>query len=115
MTRIKRGVQSRKKHKKIFALTKGFKWLRKNVFKLAKQAAIKAGQNAYRDRRRKKRDFRNLWIIRINAALKEHNLQYSRFIYQLQNAHIRINRKMLAELAAKDPDVFKNIVEKLQK
>ncbi|HPO06332.1 MAG TPA: 50S ribosomal protein L20, partial [Candidatus Gracilibacteria bacterium] len=90
----------------------GFRWLRKNVFKLAKQAVIKAGTNAYRDRRLKKRDFRRLWISRINAALAKHQVQYSRFIYNLQNSHIRLNRKMLADLAAQHSEIFDAVVAK---
>ena len=104
-----------KKHKKIISLAKGYKWLRKNVFKLAKQAVMKAGTNSYRDRRLKKRSFRQLWIQRISAALELHNVKYSRFIYNLQNSHIRLNRKMLADLAAQNPEVFTAVVEKTKK
>lgn len=98
--------------KKIFKQAKGFRGKRKNVFKLAKNAVMKAGQNAYRDRRLKKRTFHQLWILRINAACREHEMKYSRFIYGLELAGIEINRKMLAELAVNHSDVFKEIVEK---
>ena len=115
MARVKRGVTTRRRHKKIIAMAKGFKWLRKNVFKLAKQAVVKAGVNSYRDRRRKKRDFRRLWIQRINAALTAHGEKYSRFIYNLQNSHIRLNRKVLADLAAQHPETFDAVVKQTQK
>ena len=113
--RVKRGVAARRRHKKILSMAKGFKWIRKNVFKLAKQAVVKAGVNAYRDRKRKKRDFRTLWIQRINAALQAHGLKYSRFVYDLQNEHIRLNRKMLADLAAQHPETFDAVVAKVKK
>ncbi len=112
MPRVKRGVPAHKRHKKIFKLAKGYRGKRKNVFKLAKNAVMKAGENAYRDRRLKKRTFHQLWILRINAACREHDLKYSRFIYGLELAGIEINRKMLSELAIHEPDVFKEIVEK---
>lgn len=112
MPRVKRGVTARARHKKIIKQAKGFRGKRKNVFKLAKNAVMKAGQNAYRDRRLKKRTFHQLWVLRINAACREHDLKYSRFIYGLELAGVEINRKMLAELAIKEPEVFKEIVEK---
>lgn len=115
MSRVKRGVNTRKRHKKILRLTKGFKGLRKNVFKLAKQAAVKAGTNAYRDRKLKKRTFRTLWIQRISAALLNYNMNYSRFIYNLQNSHIRINRKILADLALNNPASFEAIINTINK
>lgn len=110
--RVKRGVTAHRRHKKIIKQAKGFRGKRKNVFKLAKNAVMKAGQNAYRDRRLKKRTFHQLWILRINAACREHDIKYSRFIYALELAGIEINRKMLSELAISEPDVFKEIVEK---
>ena len=110
--RVKRGVTAHRRHKKIIKQAKGFRGKRKNVFKLAKNAVMKAGMNAYRDRRLKKRTFHQLWILRINAACREHDIKYSRFIYGLELAGIEINRKMLSELAIKHPDVFKEIVEK---
>lgn len=111
MSRVKRGVAAHKRHKKIFKQAKGFRGKRKNVFKLAKNAVMKAGTNAYRDRRLKKRTFHQLWILRINAACREHELKYSRFIYGLELAGIEINRKMLSELAIHEPEVFKQIVD----
>jgi large subunit ribosomal protein L20 len=114
MSRVKRGVTVRRKHNKVLALTKGFKWGRKNVFVLAKQAAMKAGENSYRDRRRKKRDFRKLWIQRISAGLLSFKVSYSRFVYNAQNAHIRLNRKMLADLAALHPKSFEAVVKATQ-
>lgn len=110
--RVKKGVTAHRRHKKIIKQAKGFRGKRKNVFKLAKNAVMKAGQNAYRDRRLKKRTFHQLWVLRINAACREHDLKYSRFIYGLELAGIEINRKMLSELAINNPDVFKEIVEK---
>ena len=115
MPRVKRGVAAHAKHKKIMKLAKGYRGKRKNVFKLAKNAVMKAGENAYRDRRLKKRSFHQLWTVRINAACREHEIRYSRFIYGLELANIRLNRKMLAELAVNHPDVFKQIVEEVKK
>ena len=111
MPRVKRGVTAHKRHKKIIKQAKGFRGKRKNVFKLAKNAVMKAGTNAYRDRRLKKRTFHQLWILRINAACREHDLKYSRFIYGLELAGIEINRKMLSELAIHEPEIFKQIVD----
>ncbi len=111
MSRVKRGVTARKRHKKIIKQAKGFRGKRKNVFKLAKNAVMKAGTNAYRDRRLKKRTFHQLWVLRINAACREHDLKYSRFIYGLELAGIEINRKMLSELAIHEPEIFKQIVD----
>jgi len=115
MPRVKRGVAAHARHKKLLKLTKGFRGKRKNVFKLAKNAAMKGGTNAYRDRRLKKRSFHQLWVLRINAACREHEIRYSRFIYGLELAGIQLNRKMLAELAANHPEVFKQIVEEVKK
>ncbi len=115
MPRVKRGVVAHARHKKIMKLAKGYRGKRKNVFKLAKNAVMKAGENAYRDRRLKKRSFHQLWILRINAACRGHELRYSRFIYGLELAGIRINRKMLAELAVNHPEVFAQIVEEVKK
>lgn len=114
MARVKRGTTTNRRHKKILALAKGFKWIRKNVFKLAKQAVIKAGQNAYRDRKRKKRTFRSLWVQRISAGLLPLGVKYSRFVYDLQNKQIRLNRKVLADLAATEPEVFNDVVKSLK-
>ncbi len=115
MPRVKRGVTSHARHKKILKQAKGYRGKRKNVFKLAKNAVMKAGMNAYRDRRLKKRTFHQLWILRINAACRGHELRYSRFIYGLELAGIKINRKMLAELAVNHPEVFGQIVEDVKK
>lgn len=114
MPRVKRGVAGHARHKKILKLAKGYRGKRKNVFKLAKNAVMKAGQNAYRDRRLKKRSFHQLWTIRINAACREHDLRYSRFIYGLELANIKLNRKMLSELATNNPAVFKMIVAQVK-
>jgi large subunit ribosomal protein L20 len=110
MTRVKRGITVHRRHKKIFQLTKGFRGKRKNVFKLAKNAAMKAGMNAYINRRLKKRTFHQLWILRINNACRNNDIKYSRFIYGLELAGIAVNRKMLAEIAVNNPDTFKEIV-----
>jgi len=115
MARVKRGVTSHARHKKILKLAKGYRGKRKNVFKLAKNAVMKAGQNAYRDRRLKKRTFHQLWVLRINAACRNHELRYSRFIYGLELAGIKINRKMLSELATNHPEVFEQIVNEAKK
>ena len=112
--RVKTGTVRRAKHKKIIKSAKGFKGRRNSVFKLAKQAVIKAGQYAYRDRRNKKRDFRSLWIVKINAAVREFGMSYSEFIKKLSDAQIQINRKILADLAQNEPETFKAIVEKLK-
>lgn len=94
MPRVKRGVTARAKHKKVLALAKGYRGRRKNVYRIAKQAVMKAGQYAYRDRRQKKRQFRSLWIARINAAARECGLTYSRFMNGLKKASIEVDRKL---------------------
>lgn len=114
MPRVKRGVTTHRRHKKILKLAKGFRGKRKNVFKLAKNAVMKAGMNAYRDRRLKKRSFHQLWILRINAACRENGMKYSRFIYALELSGIQLNRKMLSELATNHPEIFKHLVELAQ-
>jgi len=106
MPRVKRGVTARARHKKVIAQAKGYQGRRKNVFRVAKQAVIKAGQYAYRDRRQRKRQFRALWIARINAAAREHGLSYSRFIDGLNKADVEIDRKVLADLAVADKVAF---------
>ena len=110
MPRVKRGVTARARHKKILALAKGFRGRRKNVFRVAKQAVMKAGQYAYRDRRNKKRDFRRLWIARINAATRELGLTYSQFINGMNKAGITLDRKVLADIAVHDKAAFASIV-----
>ena len=111
MARVKRGVIAGRRHKKVLAKAKGYYNARRKVFRAAKQAVIKAGQYAYRDRRAKKREFRALWIARINAAAREHGLSYSRLINGLLKAGIEIDRKVLAELAVHDAQAFAAICE----
>ena len=111
MPRVKRGVTARARHKKILALAKGYRGRRKNVYRVAKQAVMKAGQYAYRDRRNKKRDFRRLWIARINAATRELGLTYSQFINGMNKAGITLDRKVLADIAVHDKAAFAGIVE----
>ncbi len=112
MPRVKRGVQARAKHKKVLAKAKGYYGARSRVYRVAHQAVIKAGQYAYRDRRVKKRMFRALWIVRINAAAREFGLSYSRLINGLSKAEVDIDRKMLADLAVHDINAFGQIAEK---
>ena len=114
MPRVKRGVTARARHKKVLALAKGYRGRRKNVFRIAKQAVMKAGQYAYRDRRAKKRVFRQLWIARINAASRELGVSYSKFMAGLKKAQIDIDRKVLADMAVNDPAGFGSIVEKVK-
>ncbi len=112
MSRVKRGVTSHAKHKKVFKAAKGFYGRRKNTIRIAKQAVEKANQYAYRDRKNRKRSFRALWIQRINAAVREHGLTYGRFISGLGKAGVEVDRKVLAELAVSEPASFKALVEK---
>jgi translation initiation factor IF-3 len=114
MPRVKRGVTAHARHKKILKLAKGFRGRRKNVFRIAKQAVMKAGQYAYRDRRTRKRVFRQLWIARINAASRELGVTYSKFMAGLKKAQIDIDRKVLADLAVNDPAAFGSIVAKVK-
>ena len=114
MARVKRGVTSRAKHKKVFKAVKGQWGRRKNTIRVAKQAMEKAMQYAYRDRRNKKRDFRSLWIQRINAGVRAEGLTYSKFINGLSKSGIKIDRKILAEIAYDNPQAFKTIVKKAQ-
>jgi large subunit ribosomal protein L20 len=109
MPRVKRGVTARARHKKVLSKTKGFRGRRGNVYRVAKEAAMKAGQYAYRDRRNKKRDFRALWIQRINAAVRELGMSYSAFMSGLKKAKIEIDRKVLADLAVLDKPAFAKI------
>jgi large subunit ribosomal protein L20 len=112
MSRVKRGVTAHARHKKVLKKASGYYGRRKNTFRAAVQAVEKAGQYAYRDRRRKKRTFRSLWIQRINAAARELGVTYGRFIEGLGKAGIEIDRKVLADLAVKEPEAFKTLVEK---
>ena len=112
MPRVKRGVTARARHKKVIAQAKGYQGARKNVFRVAKQAVIRAGATAYRDRRQRKRQFRALWIVRINAAARECGLSYSRLIDGLNKAHVSIDRKVLADIAVFDKAAFAEIAER---
>ena len=114
MARVKRGVTSRAKHKKVLKAVKGQWGRRKNTIRVAKQAMEKAMQYAYRDRRNKKRDFKSLWIQRINAGVRTEGLTYSKFINGLAKSKINIDRKVLADIAYNNPETFKSIVKKVQ-
>ena len=111
MARVKRGVTAHAKHKKVLKAAKGYYGRRKNTIRVAKQAVEKAQQYAYRDRKRRKRTFRALWIQRINAAVREHGLTYGRFIDGLSKAGITIDRKVLADIAVRDTAAFKALVD----
>lgn len=111
MARVKRGVVARARHKKMLGKAKGYYGARRKVYRVAKQAVIKAGQYAYRDRRQRKRQFRALWITRINAAARMHGLSYSRLIAGLKQADIDLDRKLLADIAVEDPEGFAAIAE----
>ena len=112
MARVKRGVQAHARHKKVIEQAKGYRGRRKNVFRVAKQAVTKAGQYAYRDRRQRKRQFRALWIVRINAAAREFGLSYSRFMNGLLRAGVEVDRKVLADLAVHDRAAFGVLAER---
>lgn len=112
MARVKRGVTARARHKKVLNEAKGYYGARRKIYRVAKQAVIKAGQYSYRDRRAKKREFRRLWIVRINAAARECGLSYSRFMNGLNKAEIEIDRKVLADLAVHDKAAFGALAEK---
>ena len=114
MARVKRGVTARRRHKKILKQAKGYYGARSRVYRVAFQAVIKAGQYAYRDRRAKKRVFRQLWIARINAAAREFGITYSQFANGLRKAAIEIDRKMLADLAVHDKAAFGHIVDQVK-
>lgn len=111
MTRVKRGNVARKRRKKILKLAKGFRGSHSKLFRTANQQVMKALRNAYRDRRKKKRDFRRLWITRINAAARMHGISYSQLINKLEKANISLNRKILAQLAIQDVKAFEKVVE----
>ena len=114
MSRTKRGVTSRARHKKVFKAVKGQWGRRKNTIRIARQAMEKALQYAYRDRRNKKREFRSLWIQRINAGVRSEGLTYSKFINGLNKSKIKLDRKVLADLAYNNPEAFKSLVKKVQ-
>ena len=109
MPRVKRGVTAHRRHKKIIARAAGFRGRRNNVYRVAKQAVMRADQYAYRDRRRRKRDFRSLWIARVNAAARQRGITYSCFMGGLRRANIVINRKMLAEFAVANDNAFNQL------
>jgi large subunit ribosomal protein L20 len=111
MPRVKRGVTAKARHKKILEKAKGYRGARSRVLRVAKQAVTKAGQYAYRDRRQRKRQFRALWIIRINAAARENGLSYSCLINGLKKSNVEIDRKVLAELAVNDKPAFSRLAE----
>ena len=114
MPRVKRGVTARARHKKVLDAAKGYRGRRSRVYRVAKQAVMRAGQYAYRDRRNKKRVFRALWITRINAASREHGLTYSKFINGLKKAEIALDRKVLADMAVTDKPAFAAIVNQVK-
>ena len=111
MARVKRGVQAKARHKKVLKQAKGFRGSRSRTYKVAKQAVMRAGQYAYRDRRVKKRVFRSLWIVRINAAARENGLTYSKLIAGLKKASIELDRKTLANIAVNDKEAYSKIAE----
>jgi len=112
MPRVKRGVTARASHKKVLNQAKGYRGRRKNVFRVANEAVMKAGQYAYRDRRQRKRQFRSLWIARINAAAREMGLTYSTMINGLKRAAIEVDRRVLADLAVRDPAAFTQLAQR---
>jgi len=112
VARVKRGVQARRRHKKVLKAAKGYYGARSRSFRVAKQAVIRAGQYAYRDRRQRKRQFRSLWIVRINAAAREHGLSYSRFMHGLAKAEIEMDRRVLADLAVHEKEAFGALAER---
>lgn len=114
MTRVKRGNVARKRRKKILKLAKGFRGAASKLFRTANQRVMKALRNSYRDRRRRKRDFRRLWITRINAASRQHDVSYSQLIDYLNKANVGLNRKMLAQLAVLDPAAFTHVLESVR-
>ena len=114
MPRVKRGVTARARHKKVLDAAKGYRGRRSRVYRVAKQAVMRAGQYAYRDRRNKKRVFRALWITRINSATREHGLTYSKFINGLKKAEIALDRKVLADMAVTDKPAFAAIVNQVK-
>lgn len=113
MARVKRGLAAHKRHTNLLAHTKGYRHGRKKIYRLAKQAYLKAGQHAFAHRRTKKRDFRGLWIIRINAAVRPFGLSYSQFMHQLKAANITLDRKVLAELALAEPQEFTQLIQRI--
>lgn len=114
MTRVKRGVTASKRRKNTLKMTKGFRWRRKSNFRAAKEALLKAGKYAYRDRRTKKRTMRSLWILRLNNAVRNFDLTYSKFIKILKDRKIELDRKVLSQMAMENPKTFKKFIEKIK-
>jgi len=114
MPRANSSAPRKRRHKKVVNEAKGYFGARSRLYRTAKDAVEKAGQYAYRDRRKRKRDFRSLWITRINAAARQHDMSYSRFMHGLKEANIELNRKMLADMAIRDPEGFEAIVNKVK-
>ncbi len=114
MTRVKRGVMTKKRHKNILKKAKGYRWGRKKLFTKAKEAVIKAGKYARRDRRAKKRSFRSLWIIRLNNALREHGLTYAKYIALAKKKTITLDRKVLSQMAVEHPTIFAKFIESVK-
>lgn len=115
MTRVKRGNVLKNRHKKVLKFARGFRGSKSTLFIAANQAVMQSWQNAYRDRRKRKRDFRSLWIVRINAACRAHGIPYSRFMNALTKSNVTLNRKALAELAIKDPEAFDGLIAMAKK
>lgn len=114
MTRVKSGVTTHRRHKKVLKLAKGYWMSRSKQYKKAKEATLHAGEYAFHGRKRKKRDFRRLWILRINAAVRENGLTYSRFVNQLKKKNVIIDRKILSQIAVEHPVIFQKIIEKVK-
>ncbi len=114
MTRVKRGVSASKRRKKVLKLAKGYRWRRKSHYTAAKEALIKAGKYAYRDRRNKKRSFRSLWILRLNNAVREKGLTYSQFIKKMKEKQIALDRKILSRLAVENKKIFEKIIQEVK-
>ncbi len=114
MARVKRGVAANKRRKNLLKLAKGFRWRRKSHYATAKQAVIKAGKYKYRDRRTKKRTMRNLWVVRLNNALRLHEMKYSTFINAMKQKNIELDRKVLSQMAMENPDVFTQFIKSVK-
>lgn len=114
MPRVKRGKIANKRRKKVLKAAKGFKWRRSKTYRAAKEAVLKAGKYAYRDRRAKKRAIRSLWILRLNNAVRQHGIKYSDFIKNLKNKKIELDRKVLSQMAVESPEIFAKLVEKIK-
>jgi len=111
MPRVKGGPRARKKHKKILKLAKGYRGTRSKLYKRAHEAVLRAGEHAFHGRRKRRRDFRRLWIIRLNAALSQHDIKYNVFINKMKNSGVELNRKMLSEMAIKEPKGFEQVLQ----